>query len=346
MKCFKTHSIRHVLAALLIAVAASAQAEIYDVSGGTIEVPDAFAFEHIRSTDSFIGKMTRKSDGFTIGFDVGVMAGTHMSPKTEDQCDLFRIHKINGHLAWTGIEKVDGSKRKITTTIYDFGVRFRRYGEEKNRVNKLPAEEREKEAQQVKALRAQVPEKPEFEPANFWAEITSEIDLADFLLIVSSYQPKAFTAPPFELSIIPENRSENLSGISWANDCKSGFFVILSNLTDKAQPIFETWNSWGYQSISFEMTLPSGDTSTVTVKQQFFTRNFSSTFVIPPGGHQVFPITLNEVWEGNPAFGGKGRTRVNLKAVYEIDVSPESKEQGIWTGRVESEPIEVEVHHW
>ena len=89
-----------------------------------------------------------------------------------------------------------------------------------------------------------------------------------------------------------------------------------------------------------------GAKSKMAVKPQIFTVNFPSTFTISPGGHQVFPITFDEAWAGRPDFGKPGRTAVKLKAVYGIVADDDSKEQGVWAGRVESEVMEVEVNHW
>lgn len=151
---------------------------------------------------------------------------------------------------------------------------------------------------------------------------------------------------PFQLSIVPESRNEVYSSISLAKDSKREFFIVLTNTTDKAQPVFESWNSWGYQAISFELILPSGERSKVSVKPQYFTKNYSSVFVIPPKGHQVFPIRLNDNWEGTPDFGKSGRTRIQLAAIYEIFATKESIELNVWTGRIVSEMIDVEVLHW
>jgi hypothetical protein len=151
---------------------------------------------------------------------------------------------------------------------------------------------------------------------------------------------------PFQLSIVPESRSEITSSISWAKDSKRNFFVILTNTSDKPQAVFERWNSWGYQAISFEMIGSAGERTSVRVKPQSFTKNFPSTYVIPPKGHQVFPIILNDKWEGRPAFGEPGRTKIKLTAVYEVQATAESAEQKVWTGRIVSGTIDTEVNHW
>jgi len=151
---------------------------------------------------------------------------------------------------------------------------------------------------------------------------------------------------PFLLSIVPESRSENSSLISLAKDSHRKFFVVLTNTTDKAQPVFEAWNSWGYQTISFELILPSGERTKLCVKPQKFTKNGPTTYVIPPKGHQVFPIALNDEWEVKFDFGIPGQTKIKLTAIYEVGASKESAVQKVWTGRIESETIDVVVNHW
>src|SRR5437762_9528898 len=108
----------HALIALFLAAfcAHEAIAATHDVGYGSFEAPDDFVFKHTGTLDSFRGTLTRKSDGFTISFDIGLMAGTHMYPSKQDECTFFRTHTINGNFAWTGIERGDG-KRTVTTTI-------------------------------------------------------------------------------------------------------------------------------------------------------------------------------------------------------------------------------------
>jgi len=160
----------------------------YDVGYGSFDAPDDFIFKHTGTIDSFRGTLTRKSDGFTISFDIGLMAGTRMYPAKQEKCTFFRTHTINGNFAWTGIERGEG-KQTVSTTIYEHGERSRRWGEEASALRKLPAEERNRKAQELNERHAQFPKKPP-PPANFWADFTREADLAEFLLIVSTYKPK------------------------------------------------------------------------------------------------------------------------------------------------------------
>jgi hypothetical protein len=142
---------RKTIAFILVLSVRMAAADIWDVRYGTFESPAGFTFQHTGTIDSFMGTLTRTADGFTITFDIGLMAGTHMGEFRQHDCTFYRMHRINGISAFTGIESTAHGQR-ITTSIY----------ESKSRRN--PA------------------------PANFWADITKDSDIAEFLLIVSSYR--------------------------------------------------------------------------------------------------------------------------------------------------------------
>ena len=94
-------------------------AEIHDVRYGTITAPEDFAFKHTGTLDSFMGTLTRKSDGFTINFDIGKMAGTHMHDGKKAKCTFFRKHSIGAFPATTGIEEGPDGRQIVTTVDYD-----------------------------------------------------------------------------------------------------------------------------------------------------------------------------------------------------------------------------------
>lgn len=134
-------------------IAKPVSAKPLDVGYGTLEIPDDFDFTKTGTKDSFRGTLTRKSDGFTLYLDIGGMAGTHMHEGMKDKCTYFRKHSIGGLPAITGIETIPDGKRIVTTVAYE--------------------------------------PKTDREPANFWVAIHKDTDIADFLIIVASYQPKA-----------------------------------------------------------------------------------------------------------------------------------------------------------
>ena len=140
---------------ILVALAFTipARAETYDVNYGTFEASEDFVFKHTGTVDSFRGPLVRKTDGFTITFDVGAMAGSHMHDEMKAACTLFRSHKIGGLAALTGIEWIPDGQRITTTIAFD--------------------------------------SKKGVDPANFWADFHKESDIAEFMLIVTTYKPKA-----------------------------------------------------------------------------------------------------------------------------------------------------------
>jgi hypothetical protein len=161
--------------------------KVHDLSYGTIEAPDDFTLTHTGTIDSFMGTLTRKSDGFKIHFDVGLMAGTRVSWMIQDKFALFRLHVVSGNFAYTGIERAAG-KQTVATTICDWCERSRRFLEESEAIRALPPEQREEKYRDLNNRRAQVTQRGN--AANFWADFKRDEDLADFMLIVNSYKPK------------------------------------------------------------------------------------------------------------------------------------------------------------
>jgi hypothetical protein len=155
-------------------------------------------------------------------------------------------------------------------------------------------------------------------------------------------------APPFTLAIVPTKSHGGTVGpsIVMAQEKPEAFHVVLTNISAEAQPVFETWNSWGYQAVSFEITLPDGKTSMLTMRDQGFSKNFPSTYLIPPGGHQVFPVKFDKAWQAKPTLPHAAEMLITLKAIYEVGETPESREKHVWTGRVESAPVKLTLRQW
>ncbi len=66
---------------------------------------------------------------------------------------------------------------------------------------------------------------------------------------------------------------------------------------------------------------------------------------MPPGAKHVIPIILDDYWGAKPEIE-EGWQSIKLTAIYEVEDSEESKEEGVWTGRIESEQIEVKLNRW
>ena len=152
--------------------------------------------------------------------------------------------------------------------------------------------------------------------------------------------------PIFRVSIVPDQCGLNLCSISTAKKDPPPFYVVLTNQSDKPQLVWEAWNSWGYRSISFEITSSTGKTYVVTKKEHGFTRNFPSVYPIPPGEQQVFPIQLDDEWVGKPTFDPAGTDRVTVKALFKIEPSKEASAARMWIGRISSRTYNLSLRHW
>jgi hypothetical protein len=168
------------------------------------------------------------------------------------------------------------------------------------------------------------------------------------LCTLASSPTQAAESAPFALTIVPSTSQAPPEGrfITMAEEKPHIFHVLLTNISKEVQPVFETWNSWGYQTLRFELTLPDGRQTVVSVSEQNFTRNFPSTFYILLGEHQVFPVRLDKAWKMNPEVSLGSETVITLKAIYEVKESSQSKEQHVWVGRVESKACQLTLRHW
>jgi hypothetical protein len=97
---------------------------------------------------------------------------------------------------------------------------------------------------------------------------------------------------PFTLSIVPSTSSTDARDITIAENQPQEFYVVLTNVSMESQPVWEYWNSWGYQNLSFEFTMSDGKKIVVSKRLKDFDKNFPSTFLILPGEHQVYPISF------------------------------------------------------
>lgn len=110
--------------------------------------------------------------------------------------------------------------------------------------------------------------------------------------------------------------------------------------------MWEYWNSWGYQNVSFELTTTDGKKFIVSKRQEEFTRNFPSTFLIESGEHQVYAIRLDESWETHPSLPKLDGVHITLKAIYKVAPTSEAVQFKVWTGRLESRSYNLTLRQW
>jgi hypothetical protein len=150
--------------------------------------------------------------------------------------------------------------------------------------------------------------------------------------------------PPFSISIADPGRPRPFEDRSEA----SHFHVVIRNISNEAQRIWQERNSWGYYSLSFELADASGKRWVASKRKDMrWSVNGPGFENLGPGEVAVLEVYFGngEVWEGFPLQKGK-HERVQLKAIFEVGESPESKEYRVWTGHIESKPIEVQFVRW
>lgn len=123
----------------------------------------------------------------------------------------------------------------------------------------------------------------------------------------------------------------------------SSFYVVLTNTSGRDLSVWREWCSWGYNSLSFQVTLPGGKPFHVKKKPRGWKKNFPDPFVVKKGNHFVYSIRFDNIWEGFPE-DWKNR-KVKIKAVYEVkDEDGQAKRHKVWTGKIGSPEIEVTLH--
>jgi hypothetical protein len=195
--------------------------------------------------------------------------------------------------------------------------------------------------------------------ATSFAHMTSRFKAAVFVPLLTflfSFANAADVPAPFTLTVVPsqsstqerriEVRSEAEKDAHEAKLFPRALYVVLTNTSKDAQPVFYTSNSWGSANVSFEITTAAGKKLSATIRPQEFTVNFPGTFLVPDGEQKVYAIRLDEQWEVKPQLLDFGLQDVTVKAIYEVKETKESKEKKVWTGRVESKAYTFKLYRY
>ena len=150
---------------------------------------------------------------------------------------------------------------------------------------------------------------------------------------------------PFTVSIVPTRSASDSRIITIAKENPPEFYVVLTNVSNEPQPVWEMWNSWGSKTISFEFNVANNQPVLVTRGPEDFTRNFPSTFVIPPAEHQVYSIRLDKWWV-TTGIPKSTEASVRIKAIYEVSKTPETSQYNVWVGRIESPYCQITLRQW
>jgi hypothetical protein len=149
------------------------------------------------------------------------------------------------------------------------------------------------------------------------------------------------TQPQMKISIAMRETNDPKSKYSLTGESKIIFFAVIENTGSDSVKLWNDWNSWGYDNLSFEIIDNSGKTSIARRKKAAFTRNFPAVIEIGPGEvivREVDLLSKTIPWTGFPLPRKAERSKpFQMRALYSIKDSKESKELGVWTGAIRSQ---------
>ena len=123
---------------------------------------------------------------------------------------------------------------------------------------------------------------------------------------------------------------------------QSHFHVVVTNTSAKPLRLWETWNSWGYYNLSFEVADAEGKVLyAIRKKPRSWTVNSPSWVELAPGEHFVMDVYFDrESWD-LPFLKEKpqGEFSLRMRAVFESKSNEQAEEHEVWTGKLKS-PIE------
>ena len=123
------------------------------------------------------------------------------------------------------------------------------------------------------------------------------------------------------------------------------FHVVVTNISDEPVRLWREWCSWGYFNLSFVVDDAAGNPVVVKKRPRGWDKNRPDWTILEPGDHMVFEVSFDEsIWQDAPRSEAGQARSVRMKAVYEVKADDQSKEHGVWTGRVHSPEADYTVY--
>ena len=117
--------------------------------------------------------------------------------------------------------------------------------------------------------------------------------------------------------------------------------IVLANRGSADLRLWNMGNSWGDETLSFEVTW-DGRSERVTRKPQDYTRNVPSSAVVAPNRKHQIPFDLRDgTWEPAEVIDRLTSPGAQITAVYSVRKSPEALSHDVWTGELRSQPVRL-----
>ena len=129
----------------------------------------------------------------------------------------------------------------------------------------------------------------------------------------------------------------------------SGLRVQLQNPTDAPARVWQLGNSWGGAAWSLQLaTLDGARVFTLRPSNRGYTRNLPRFIEVPAHGQVDVELTPSRPeWTSGEDLSPLKDAQVSVRAVLEIEPTPESEKHHVACGRVESEPeVSQPPHSW
>lgn len=156
-------------------------------------------------------------------------------------------------------------------------------------------------------------------------------------------------APPISISVcIPATGAYETSGggsRSLSFFPGSHFHVVISNTSTNTVRFWDEECSWGYDALSFQFSDTAGNRWIAKKVSKGWDHNFPHWWSLKPTESGVIDVYFADpkVWDGFRRATNKMFFTATLSAVYEIRADEDASENGIWTGRIVSAPVQVDI---
>jgi len=125
------------------------------------------------------------------------------------------------------------------------------------------------------------------------------------------------------------------------------FNVIIRNLSEHRVNLWREWCSWGYFNLSFRFTAENGTKWIAKKKEKDWEKNFPDFVAVDPRGELVIDVTFDpDIWDNVLPLDTGRSTTVSMVAIYQSENSDDTKERGVWSGRLVSDEREYKLVRW
>ena len=164
-----------------------------------------------------------------------------------------------------------------------------------------------------------------------------------FALLAFAYAPLLKASEPLRVTVEAPN-GDGPTLIWDQKDKTSHFHVLVTNISDVPQRIWQDWNSWGWFNLRFEFVEAGRRVIRAAKTGHVWSGNAPICWTLAPHEVHVFDVYFADPekgWDGFPPLEKTERKYFTITAIYETGESAESKAQRVWTGKIASEPLNV-----